>query len=228
MVFVECGVDQGNNLKEVDWVEKQINRDPRIRGIVAKSDLSQEGSLEEEWEILQENTWVKGIRSGANAERLIDAKYIKRLQKLSKYDLSFDLHISSTAYEAAEKAIRTCKNTQFILNHIGIPDIQRGEWEPWHQGIIRLSKLPNLVCKISGVITRAGEAWTADIIKPYIFHVIESFGFERIIYGGDWPVVLRVGSYQSWVSAFEQLTHEFSQNELTRLYHLNAEQIYHL
>jgi len=228
MVFVECGTDAGNNLKEVDWVVKQLAKDPRISGIVAKSDLSQEHSLEAEWEILQENKWVKGVRSGANTERLMDTQYVQRLQKLPKYDLSFDLHINSSAFEAAEKAIRTCNHTQFILNHVGIPDIKGGEWEPWHQGMIRLAKLPNLVCKISGVITRAGEAWTADIIKPYIFHVIESFGFERIIYGGDWPVVLRAGSYQSWVSAFEQLTQEFSQDELTQLYHLNAEQIYQL
>ncbi len=228
MVFVECGVDAGYNLKEVDWVVKQIEKDPRIHGIVAKSDLSSESPLEEEWEILQDNPWVKGIRSGANKDTLMDSRYVQRLRQLPEYGLSFDLHINPSAFEVAEKVIRECEQTTFILNHIGIPNIKEGEWEPWQKGITRLAQLPNLTCKISGVITRAGAGWTQAQIKPYISHIIESFGFEHIIYGGDWPVVLNAGSYQSWASAFEQLTQSFSQHELAQLYHLNAEKTYRL
>jgi len=228
MIFVECGVAKGQNIEEVKWVIEQMKKDPRIQGIVAKSDLTQDTPIEAEWEQFQSLKWVKGVRSGANSELLHQASYLKRLNKLSEYDLSFDLHVGPVAYQAAENAIRQAENTQFILNHIGIPDIQNGEWESWQKGIIQLAKLPNLSCKISGVITRIGTDWQLDQIRPYIDHIIETFGMNRIMYGGDWPVVLKAGSYQDWASAFEHLTKDLTSNELHQLYHLNAERVYRI
>ncbi len=45
--------------------------------------------------------------------------------------------------------------------------------------------------KLSGLVTEADvEHWTEDDIWPYMEHVLEVFGFDRIMFGSDWPVCL--------------------------------------
>ena len=75
----------------------------------------------------------------------------------------------------------------------------------------------------------AEEKWTAKSLKPYIHFVIDQFGFDRIIYGGDWPNSLRASNhYKDWARAFEKITRSFSESELMKLYHENADRIYQL
>ena len=88
----------------------------------------------------------------------------------------------------------------------------------WKKGIRNLASRPNVNCKISGIITRAGKDWKKREIEPYVLYVIEQFGMDRLVYGGDWPVVLRAGSYQSWARAFEKITRQFSDDELNKIY----------
>lgn len=81
---------------------------------------------------------------------------------------------------------------------------------------------------MSGITTRAGKKWTKAQLEPYLMYVIEQFGTDRLVYGGDWPVVLRAGSYRSWSKAFEKLTGHLSKEELHKIYHQNADRIYNL
>ena len=124
--------------------------------------------------------------------------------------------------------IENCPSNIFILDHLGNPDVRANEDKPWRAGIDALSALPNVNCKISGIITRAGKGWKKKQIAPYIQYVIERFGMDRLVYGGDWPVVLRAGSYQSWSRAFEKITRQYAEADLIKIYHQNADRIYRL
>jgi L-fuconolactonase len=102
------------------------------------------------------------------------------------------------------------------------------DFDYWKKGIDELALRPNVNCKISGILTRVGKDWTLKEISPYVHYAIEHFGFDRLVYGGDWPVVLRADSYLAWSRAFEKLTRPYSKDELHKLYHLNADRIYQL
>lgn len=228
IVFMESGTDAGYSLREIDWVIEQAKKDKRIKGIVAKANIQEKGAFEPKLEKLLENGWVKGIRGGIHAEILASESFVRNMNLLAKNKLSFDLLTQPQALPDIAKAVQKTPDTTFILDHLGNPDIKGGEIEQWKKGIDALAEIPHVNCKISGIITRAGKAWTIDMLKPYVYHAIEKFGFDRLVYGGDWPVVLRAGSYISWAKAFEKLTAKFSKDELYKLYHVNADRIYQL
>lgn len=227
IVFMESG-SASDSMKEVRWVMEQAASDPRIKGIVASGKIIAGGSIDPKVEELIETGWVKGIRGGTPAEVLASTDFVRSMNLLAKHKLSFDLLTNPAMFQYVATAVAKVPQTTFILDHLGNPDIKGGGWETWKKGIDELAKLPNMNCKISGIITRAGLGWTIDMLTPYVHYAIERFGFDRIVYGGDWPVVLRAGSYLSWSRAFERLTREFSKEELQKLYHLNADRIYQL
>lgn len=228
IVFMESGADRDYSLKEVHWVMEQAKKDGRIKGIVAKGHLDEKGAIEPDLDALLETGWVKGLRAGINPELLKSQGFTATMNRLAKHQLSFDLLTGPNMLSEIAKTVKKTPDTVYILDHLGNPNVQNNGFETWKKGIAQLAAIPNVNCKISGIITRAGKGWTVDMLKPYVHEVIEQFGFDRIVYGGDWPVVLRAGSYHSWAKAFEKLTKEFSENELKKLYHLNADRIYNL
>ena len=228
ILFMESGTDPGFAVKEAEWVAGLADKHPRIKGIIAKLNLGNGKQTAQQLSSLEGIQLVKGVR-GAFIENAPNvAKFLTDLKLLADRGLTFDLLLNTSKLNAAATTAKKCPNNVFILDHFGNPDIKSGEMDHWKKGIKQLAALPNVHCKMSGIITRVGKDWTLEQIKPYVLYVIEQFGTDRLIYGGDWPVVLRADSYRSWSKAFEKLTKGFSKNELNKIYHKNADRIYHL
>ena len=117
--------------------------------------------------------------------------------------------------------------TQLILDHCGVPDIAGGAIDPWREHIRNLAKLPNVACKISGVLAycKPGEA-TLEAIKPYVDHCIESFGADRLVWGSDWPVVVINSTLPDWIRIARQLVARLSPTEQRKILHDNAVRVY--
>ena len=229
IVFMESGAQPSQSLQEIEWVIEQTKLEKRLRGIIARGDVDVEGTLSPNPEQLVASGWVKGIRGRLNSQLLQSSGFIRGMQTLADHKLSFDLLLSPTLFLDAARAISQCPDTVFILDHLGNPNVKAGDHEVWKNGIRKLAEYPNVNCKISGAIVKIGKGWTAEMMKPFVDEVIDSFGFDRIVYGGDWPNSLRVSeSYLDWSHVFEQLTTEFSISERNQLYHLNADRIYQL
>ena len=116
-----------------------------------------------------------------------------------------------------------------MLDHIGKPGIKAGLSEPWRAAIRTLAVEPNVVCKISGVVTEADhDAWTYEQVAPYVDHAIGCFGFDRVMFAGDWPVSERATSYARWVAVVDRITAGASDEELRWLYRKTACATYRL
>jgi L-fuconolactonase len=101
--------------------------------------------------------------------------------------------------------------------------------EPWRTHIAELAELPNVWCKLSGLITEADHgSWTRAQLRPYIEHVIECFGFERVMFGSDWPVSEQTHRYPAWVTILDDLTAGCSATEVRNLFRDNALTFYRL
>ena len=125
--------------------------------------------------------------------------------------------------------IRRCPEVAFILDHIGKPGIRDGLMQPWKRHIRELSELPNVMCKLSGLATEADhENWNRDQLRPYIDHVIDSFGFDRIMYGGDWPVAELAGKYTDWIEVLDWATSGCTPEERRKLFRDNGVRAYRL
>jgi len=118
---------------------------------------------------------------------------------------------------------------RFVLDHIGKPPIKAGGMDPWRENMRKLAAHPNVWCKISGVSTEADhQNWTRLQIRPYIEFALETFGFDRSMYGSDWHVLELAGDYPDWVDIVGEITAGCSQSERRKLFRENAIAFYRL
>jgi L-fuconolactonase len=101
--------------------------------------------------------------------------------------------------------------------------------DPWREHLAQLAALPNVWCKISGLVTEADHhGWTPEDLAPYLAHALRVFGEDRVVFGGDWPVLLLAASYDRWVETLDGLTQHMSPVARRKLWKDNARQFYRL
>jgi L-fuconolactonase len=233
MVFLQCEADFAQFREEAAWVTSLAQQDPRIAGIVPWAPLEKGDAARPELEKFAENKLIKGVRRIIQFEPDIEfclrPDFVQGVQALPEYGFSFDICISHIQLANTVKLVAQCPDVQFILDHIGKPDIKHQVFEPWRTEITTLASLPNVWCKISGLVTEADhQRWTQEDLKPYIGHVIDSFGFDRVMYGGDWPVAYQATTYPRWVETLEWAVQGCSEHDLRRLFRDNASKFYRL
>lgn len=176
--------------------------------------------------------WLVGIRHQVQSEYddwLAQPDVIRGLGILGDADLVYDLLGTSRHLPAAIEAVRACPETRFVLNHIGNPPIVDAGLQPWADRVWALGELPNVWCKLSGMITNADHRdWTPGQLRPYVEHVIEVFGEDRVMFGSDWPVCLLAGDYDRVVDALERCIGGLSEGARRKVYGETALDVYRL
>jgi L-fuconolactonase len=234
MVFVEVDAATGRNLDEARWIERLARNEPRLRGMVACIPLERGVAVESELAALAEIGIARGVRRliqghvGEPGWALRDL-FVAAIRLLPRYGLSFDLCVYHPQLADVTELVRRCPEVSFVLDHIGKPGIKDKLVEPWRGDMRTLARLPNVVCKISGAVTEADHVgWTEPEVIPYVAHAIECFGFDRVMFGGDWPVVELAGSYRRWVDLVDGVVVGASLAERRKLYRENAIAFYRL
>ncbi|EPR66747.1 amidohydrolase family protein [Cyclobacterium qasimii] len=226
MVFVECARDPAQYLQEVDWVKGIQEKAPRISGMVAYFPLEKGVSGTKEMEVMGERKIVKGIRKAFMPGH---QGFMAGIKLLGQFNWSYDLNIRTKDLPAAFEFAKSNPNLVIILDHIANPAIGDNDWEVWKNAISPFSSLQNVSCKISGMLTKTDlNVGSIEQMKPYFNTVLEVFGIDRVLFGGDWPVLLRAASYQEWIKDFYILTQDLTLNEKKKLYYRNATSIYRL
>lgn len=231
MVFVQCECDVLQYFREVEWVRQVSKSDSRIRGMVAWAPLEDGESAVPSLEEFAASGFVKGIRRIIQFESDIGfclrPKFVRGVQLLARYGLSFDICINHRQLANTIKLVRQCPNVRFMLDHIGKPDIKSGELDPWRAQLRELASLENVSCKLSGLVTEADHLfWTPADLQPYLDHVIDCFGFDRVAFGGDWPVAAQATDYPRWVHVLDRVLSGSSPEELHKVYVQNGERFY--
>ena len=233
MVFLQCECDVAQFMQEARWVTQLAHEDPRLTGIVPWAPLEKGDAARSDLEHLAANPLIKGIRRiiqfEPDPEFCLQPGFVQGVQALPGYGLHFEICIMHRQLANTIKLVAQCPNTQFVLDHIGKPDIKHHLYEPWKQAIKTLAAFPNVWCKLSGLVTEADhQQWTKEDLKPYIDHVLESFGFGRLMYGSDWPVAVQATEYPRWVETLAWAVEGSSDTELRQLFCDNARAFYRL
>ena len=231
-VFVQAGCSPAQSLEEVNWVTHLAKRDARIHGIVAHAPLEQGIDVKPYLATLHQNKLVKGVRRLLQAEAddfCLQQNFIDGVRSLVEFNFNFDICVKAHQLPAVIRLVEQCPEIKFILDHLGKPNIAEKQFDSWQENITRLAALPNVWCKISGLITEAHhQTWCSDDLKPYILHAINQFGFDRVMFGSDWPVVNLAGSYTHWVHTLYDLLHTYPESELKKFFHQNTWRCYRL
>lgn len=156
------------------------------------------------------------------------ALFRENVARIGKAGLTFDLCMLPRQLAAGAALIDSCPDTRFILDHCGVPDIASGDLTVWRGQLREISRRPNLACKISGIIAYAAGEITADTLRPVVEHAIDCFGWDRVVWGSDWPVCNLTRDLGTWNRLLDDILSGSSEDELTRIHHRNAREIYRL
>lgn len=148
------------------------------------------------------------------------------VRRLGPMGLSFDICVQSRQLPVARELAAACPDVQFVLDHCGNPLIAGGDLTAWRRDLAALAELPNVAGKVSGIVNHAPPGWTAETLRPAVEHVIESFGWDRVVFGSDRPVLTLNGTLTQWVEALQAIVAGASVDEREKLFFRNAERVY--
>jgi len=233
-VYVQVDVAPAYALTEVRLVAAQAAAEPRLQAIVAFAPL-EDGLRVRSYldDLVRLSPLVRGVRRLTQGEAdpafCLRPGFVEGVRQLADYGLSCDLCLFHPQLGPTIELVRRCPEVHFMLDHIAKPGIRAGELEPWGAQLAELAALPNVVCKLSGVVTEAEyDSWTPESIAPYIAHALAVFGEERVAFGSDWPVVLLASEYRRWVATLDALTSELAPSAKRKLWAENARRFYRL
>ncbi|HEY3862030.1 MAG TPA: amidohydrolase family protein [Verrucomicrobiae bacterium] len=233
VVFVQADCRPEQARQEVDWVASLAREEPRIAAVVAFAPVEKPAEIGPALEKLARCPLVKGVRRLVQGEPALDfcarPEFVAGVKLVGAKGWNFEIGAREEQLSAAAKLVEQCPAVNFVLDHLGVPDIARGSLHPWSEHLRRLASFPNVTCKVSGAITRADwKNWRAEQLRPFIDVAFEAFGFERVMFGGDWPVCLLAGGWRRWLDALREITRGRTDGEKRRLFSENARRCYGL
>ncbi len=234
IVYVEVDVAPQFALLEAEYVVMLANHDPRLQGIVVTAPVEYGEQVRVYLDAVQKlGPLIKGVRRNLQNETSPDyclqAPFVRGVQLLAQYGYSFDICIRHEQLPAATELVRRCPNVTFILDHCGKPNIREHVLDPWRIDLEHLAVLPNVCCKLSGLLTEADlHAWQLADLLPYVAHALTVFGAQRLLFAGDWPVLLPAASYKTWYKTAAQLLADLPQTAQSAIWQENTKRYYRL
>jgi L-fuconolactonase len=190
----------------------------------------------------KDNPYIKGLRWPLPPMRMRDEQILKNLRLLGGLGMRFDLNLSPAFLEEAVLLVERCPGTRFVLDHCGnadpvaffpagraVPRAAQHSAEQWKRDIGKLAAQDNILCKISGLVSRVpGTPLKADDLAPIINHCLDAFGPDRAVFAGDWPVCLRGMPLRDWVGLLKTVVAHRPEKDQRKLFHDNAVRFYAL
>lgn len=224
-------VQASQNDAETEFLLHLAEANDFVRGVVGWVDLKAV-NLYDQLERYSQYEKLKGFRHVAQGQPegfLLQPEFIKGVGTLVAFDFTYDILIYQNQLKEAFNFAVKLPNVHFVLDHIAKPLIKAQELQPWADDIHRLAELPNVHCKVSGMVTEANwQHWEKADFRPYLDVVFEAFGTERIMYGSDWPVCLVAGEYEGAKGILTDYLSMFSDDEVRDVMGNNARRFYNL
>lgn len=223
-------VQARQSLAESHWLLGLADADPLVSGVVGWVDL-QSDAVEEQLAPLAAHPKFAGVRHVTQNEPddafHLRPAVVRGIARLRQFGLRYDLLIFPNQLPAAIELVRRLPDQPFVLDHIAKPYVKRGELSPWREQIRELALAPNVMCKVSGMVTEADHAaWTPEQFRPYLDVVFEAFGEDRLMWGSDWPVCLLAGSYARVHELVADYARQLSPAGQSKLFGANCAKFY--
>ena len=229
-LFMETGVDDPDYQKEAHFIKSLMDdTNNGIKGLIL-SIRPEENDNFDSWLEETLSMGVTGFRRILHVMPDDTSKsevFRNNVKKIGNAGKPFDLCYLPTQLKIAIDFAKECDDMHLVLNHCGVPSIATGEIDQWGKDIKELSQLPNVICKLSGLMAYCAPGTSSlETIKPYVDHVLNCFGADRIVWGSDWPVVNLGKGIQEWIKVTREILSNLSESEAQSIGYLNAQNIY--
>lgn len=150
------------------------------------------------------------------------------LSTLPQFGLRFDALVKPRELKPLLATLERHPELEVVIDHCAKPDIAAGAWQPWATDLAAIAANTSACCKLSGLVTEAGQGWKSAALRPYVEHVLACFGSRRVMWGSDWPVVTLAAGYAEWAAATDTLLDGLSPAEQAAILGGNAQRFYGL
>ncbi|MXQ07423.1 amidohydrolase family protein [Alphaproteobacteria bacterium GH1-50] len=229
-LFMETGVDDADYKAEARFVADLATSDGSgIAGIIASCRPEEDAGFTD-WLDECAGLGVVGYRRILHVmpdDLSTTDTFRRNVSAIGARGLPFDLCLLPKQLRIGLDLVGACDNTAFVLNHCGVPDIAGGGLDPWREDMAALAGRSNVVCKLSGLLAYcAPDASDRAAIQPYIDHVLEVFGPDRMVWGSDWPVVDLGGGLPKWLDVTQAILSDLSADEADAIGWKTAARVY--
>jgi len=200
-----------------------------VQGVVGWVDLASPNAIPTLERLARDRT-LRGVRP--MLQDLADPDWIARpdvrrtLSSLPTLGLRFDALVTPRELPALLRMLDQQPELAVVVDHGAKPPIAAGRREPWASLIAAVAAHPQVHCKLSGLATEAGPEWSADTLRPWVDHLLECFGPQRLLWGSDWPVVDLAGGYGRWLAATDALLAPLAAEDRAAILGGNATRFY--
>jgi L-fuconolactonase len=223
------------SIADTHWMLSLAAATPRVRGVVGWVDFKAPDAPAQ-IEALAAHPLLKGLRPMLqdlpDDDWIADPACDPAAEAMQHHGLVFDALVLPRQLPGLRRFAERHPGLSLVIDHAAKPFIARGELEPWRTDIAALAALPQVHCKLSGLLTEAGERRDAAALRPYAQALWELFGPERLLWGSDWPVLRLAADYAEWWQLAHTLAHDFKPtpqlDDLRALFGGNAVRLYHL
>ena len=211
-----------------------------VRAVVAWVPFDRPNEARAAIDIFAKNPLVKGFRNlshdFSNPKYNNDDAWILRpavletLSHIEKAGLTMDyVSVSPAQTKNVVTLAKKFPKLKIIVDHFAKPPIAAKEMEPWASSMKEIAAFPNVYTKLSGLNTASNlENWTVADWQPYVDLMVETFGVERIMMGGDWPVIVLGNTYVEVWKAQLEVIEKFSSDQKAWLKSKTAKSVYNL
>jgi L-fuconolactonase len=223
------------SIADTHWMLSLAAATPRVRGVVGWVDFKAPDAPAQ-IEALAGHPLLKGLRPMLqdlpDDDWIADPACDPAAEAMQHHGLVFDALVLPRQLPGLRRFAERHPGLSLVIDHAAKPFIARGELEPWRTDMAALAALPQVHCKLSGLLTEAGERRDAAALRPYAQALWELFGPERLLWGSDWPVLRLAADYAEWWQLAHTLAHDFKPtpqlDDLRALFGGNAVRLYHL
>lgn len=177
-----------------------------VAGITGWFDLEKEDFLETFDNYKRRYPLLLGVRP--MLQDLADDRWILRprvmanIELLSTRKVPFEFLTYTRHLPSVLQVLELVPGLHAVIDHLSKPEIKAGVFRPWAEKMSQIAGHPNVFCKLSGMVTEADHAnWRPEHLSPYVDHILDCFGEDRVMFGSDWPVCLLAASYAEVINS---------------------------
>lgn len=224
-------VQAAPTLQETHYLLQLAEETDFIVGVVGWADM-EKPTASDVIETLAEHPFFLGIRPMIQDIPDPDWMLQPQLQpvyaKLAELDLTFDALVKPQHLQHLYQLLRRHPDLAVVIDHGAKPDIANGAFQPWADDIEAIATDTGACCKLSGLLTEAGNQPVYETIEPYMQHLLDCFGAGRLLWGSDWPVLDLAADYSTWDRISNQFLQALNVDDQKRILGANAKNFYGL
>lgn len=224
-------VQAAPTIAETRWLLALAKRAPFIKGVVGWVDFGAPDAAKTINDLAR-NEYLVGLRPMiqdiADDEWMLGNVLTPAFQTVARANLVFDALTLPRHLQNLRILLHRHPDLNVVIDHGAKPKIAEGCISDWARDMQLLAEETSAKVKLSGLVTEAGANWTSHMLRPYVDHLLNTFGPARMIWGSDWPVCTLASTYDRWCETTQSLLSGLSESDLAAIMGRNAIETYKL